>query len=371
MKRLCVFLLLAQFLGIAWAHKASDGYLVLRTGATEQISVSLSLSLVDVDLAIPALDSDNDRQLNWAEVQASLPAISQLLSTKVRFFCQQMPLSVSWRFASLEQRSDATYLRASAQVSCPQTARLQLEYSFLDGLDSTHRLLVGGDLLAAVVSAGQRSLLELRGDAVEQHGGAVAHSGPALVWQFIPQGMQHILSGADHLAFLLALLLPIPLFSKSVSESGAWKKLIKTITGFTLGHSLTLILVNLNMLAPESRWVEASIALSIGVSAAANLWPQRWLRSDLLALFFGLVHGLGFAGAIEQASIREGQRLWALGGFNIGVEFGQLLVLAVWCVFLTLAAPLLEAGRRERYLVRWGSWSLILLSLYWLQGRLQ
>jgi hydrogenase/urease accessory protein HupE len=371
MMRLVILLMLALFVVPAWAHKASDAYLVMRNVESEQLEAKLSLSLLDLDLALPELDSNSDRHLSWSEVQEALPAIASLLSTKVRFQCGQQYLPLNWRFESLEKRSDANYLRMSAKMVCQPSARLQFAYQLFDGLDSTHRLVVGGELNPAVLSAGLNAVAVLRSEAVGERSASVVQSGPTVAAQFIPQGMHHILGGADHLAFLLALLLPIPLFAKERSARSAWSKLLKTITGFTLGHSLTLVLVNLNMFAPESRWVEACIAISIGVSAAANLRPHPWLRSDLLALIFGLVHGLGFAGVIEQASLSATQRNWALGGFNIGVELGQLLALLVWCGFLALAAPLLQSGRRERWLVRGGSWCLILLSLYWLQGRLQ
>ena len=134
-------------------------------------------------------------------------------------------------------------------------------------------------------------------------------------------GIEHILSGFDHLLFVLALLFLV----------GFNRRLLLTITAFTLAHSLTLALSALGLVTLRSPPVEATIALSIALVAAEALnreatLARRW--SALVAFLFGLVHGLGFAGALQEIGLPQKHLSVALLTFNVGVELGQLLVVA-------------------------------------------
>jgi hypothetical protein len=145
-------------------------------------------------------------------------------------------------------------------------------------------------------------------------------------------GEEHILGGIDHLLFVLGLLFLV----------GLRRRLVLTITAFTVAHSLTLALSALDLLTLRPPPVEAVIALSIMLVAAEALHDKptvsrRW--PALVALIFGLVHGLGFAGALKEIGLPENHLTVALLTFNLGVEFGQLMVVA-------LAAGLAWALRR-------------------------
>jgi hypothetical protein len=129
-----------------------------------------------------------------------------------------------------------------------------------------------------------------------------------------------------------------------------------------VGHSVTLALAGLGWITVSGNWVEPAIAVSIGISALLNLYPVRGLRGHWLALGFGLVHGLGFSGVLAEAGISGGMLMWALAGFNLGVEAGQLMVVALWCgVSLVLSR---WKGYRA-VVVRGGSAALVVLSVYW------
>jgi hydrogenase/urease accessory protein HupE len=144
-------------------------------------------------------------------------------------------------------------------------------------------------------------------------------------------GVEHILSGVDHLLFVLGLLFLV----------GFNRRLVATITAFTLAHSLTLALSALGWLTLRSPPVEASIALSIVLVAGEALHTRptlarRW--PALVAFLFGLVHGLGFAGALRQIGLPQNHLSVALLTFNVGVELGQLLVVgAAYLVFRAVA----------------------------------
>ena len=136
---------------------------------------------------------------------------------------------------------------------------------------------------------------------------------------YVTLGVEHILSGLDHLLFVIGLLFLV----------GFRRQLVVTITAFTVAHSLTLALSALGWLTLRPPPVEATIALSILLVAGEALHTQptlsrRW--PALVAFLFGLMHGLGFAGALAEIGLPKQHFLVALLTFNVGVELGQLLV---------------------------------------------
>jgi hydrogenase/urease accessory protein HupE len=154
---------------------------------------------------------------------------------------------------------------------------------------------------------------------------------------YLQLGVEHILTGIDHLLFVLALLI----------ITGPTWQLVKTITAFTVAHSITLALATLGFVQMPSRPVEAVIALSI-VFVAAEIVRMRQGRAGLaarapwiVAFTFGLLHGFGFSGSLREVGLPEGHIPVALCFFNVGVEIGQLL-------FVGAALTVVAALRRIR-----------------------
>jgi hydrogenase/urease accessory protein HupE len=153
---------------------------------------------------------------------------------------------------------------------------------------------------------------------------------------FFTLGVEHILIGFDHLLFLLALVL---------RGGNAWS-LLKIVTAFTIAHSITLALAALNIIVLPSRLVEGAIALSIAYVAAENLFAKRPASHRWAVSFvFGLVHGVGFSSVLREIGLPQDGLVWALLGFNLGVEAGQAIA-----VLATL--PLLLYLRRTRFEAR-------------------
>lgn len=231
----------------------------------------------------------------------------------------------------------------------------------------------------------------------------------ATVLRYLGLGFSHILAGLDHVAFLLCMLLVAARLS-----SRLWM-----ITGFTLGHSITLSLSVLGLVSVRSAAVEALIGYTVALLAAEaclrlglrsapwQLWlvvagigaitwagggalapptvlalllltpaylvlARRRHGNDALHLamtaVFGLVHGLGFAGVLNAIGVPDGQRGWALAGFNIGVELGQIALLAAFALLLqapkALRSPALALGANRASAI-----ALCALGVYWLAGR--
>jgi HupE / UreJ protein len=167
--------------------------------------------------------------------------------------------------------------------------------------------------------------------------------------RFLRLGVEHIFTGYDHIAFLLALLL----------LGGRFLDLVKIVTSFTIAHSVTLALAALNIINPPSRWVESLIAASIIAVAGENLWVLRGpaaagarVASALrhrwrLTFAFGLVHGFGFASALRELNLPRSALVAGLVSFNLGVEVGQVTIVA-------LAFPVLAWLRTLRNFLPWG-----------------
>ena len=163
-------------------------------------------------------------------------------------------------------------------------------------------------------------------------------------------GVEHILTGWDHLLFLIGLLLP----------GGGVLALAKIITAFTVAHSVTLSLAVLDLVALPDRLIEAVIALSIAAVAAENIFLRTTVRRRwIVSLCFGLVHGFGFSSVLREIGLPSQGLLPALAGFNVGVELGQALVVAV---ALPVLAALRHAGY-ERRLVQGSSIAILLVGL--------
>ncbi|NUP07006.1 MAG: HupE/UreJ family protein [Polyangiaceae bacterium] len=187
---------------------------------------------------------------------------------------------------------------------------------------------------------------------IESSGGALA--------SWVRLGIEHIVSGIDHLAFVAGLIL----------LTGFRRRLLWTLTAFTLAHSITLGLAASKLVTLPSAPVEAAIAISIVLVAREALSDRPSLARRapwLVAFVFGLVHGLGFAGALADVGLpREGFAL-ALAGFNIGVEIGQLGAVAIAFVAMIALRPLIAKYEKSKLAA---CYALGALGAWWFLARL-
>jgi hydrogenase/urease accessory protein HupE len=203
-------------------------------------------------------------------------------------------------------------------------------------------------------------------------------------------GVKHILIGIDHILFLIGLLflagtsaapreMPLPAAQDGApvrpvrGEFGAWRRTLVTITGFTLAHSLTLALVALDAIRVSVPTIEALIALSIVFVAAEIARGDRttiaWRRPVIVASTFGLLHGAGFAAVLREIGLPQTERVAALFFFNVGVEAGQLILVALTFAGLFLfrraaiGVPQLKGSPIP--LLKAAGYALGLVSAYW------
>jgi len=175
-------------------------------------------------------------------------------------------------------------------------------------------------------------------------------------YRFFILGVEHILSGYDHILFILAAILVVPGF----------RELLKLVTSFTVAHSITLALAFLGIISLSSSIVEPLIALTIAIVAFENVLISNFKRRWLLIFVFGLVHGLGFVGVLKEITVSNQELLTSLVSFNLGIEAGQLIIVGAGVFFLHYIRKALWAP----VFVRWSSISIGVLGLLWLFERI-
>ncbi len=362
MKKL-LFIALTILSFSAFAHKASDATLLIQTRDQALGELTYSIALRDLEQVFIQLDENQDRTLTLSELQATTPAIEKWINQGLTLQCDEQALELKWQYSGVERLSEGMNARFQAGDSSPCAAPkvLSVKYSLMGELDPEHRLL----LSTQVVSKGSASGVQV----ISPDGGWHLVTLPnqqnlgtklETLAGFIALGFKHILLGADHIAFVLCLVLGIAMIER-------WRALVVTITAFTLGHSITLLAATLGWVVSPF-WVEPAIALSVVAVALMNLFPalvprlQHDSTRAIVGCLFGMIHGLGFSGAMVEAAIPVGSILWALAGFNLGVELGQLLIVAAW-----LAVYLLLSKKKiySEMVVPLGSVTLLLLAVYW------
>lgn len=371
----CLALAGVMGVSIAEAHKASDAYLQLRTdGTAATLRIDIALRDLDRDLV---LDADDDGLLRWGEVRSRAADIESLADRGVRMEIRDAQGATCRAGAhaplQLEQHSDGRYAVLVRTWTCTQApASGALSYGLFATTDPTHRgVLVwrqGGAAKTAVVAPGTAGMTVALGS---ETGSAPART-HSLAGIF-RDGVHHIWIGIDHVLFLVVLLLPAVLRR----EAGQWRSaeawrpalwsVFGVVTAFTVAHSITLALAVFDLVNPPSRWVESLIALSVLLAALNNLRPVLVETRWRLTFLFGLVHGFGFANALKDLGLARSELAAPLVLFNLGVEAGQLAIVAV-------LVPLAWAARRWRGYPRWvlgaGSAIVAVIAIVWLVERL-
>jgi len=351
----------------AWAHKPSDSYLTLQAGEEGRIDLRWDIALRDLDLLLQ-LDRDGNGELTWGEVRPRAGDIVALARHTLVLRAGDQPCA--WDDAAplqLDRHSDGTYAVLQMQARCASLKDgLSVAYSLLFDVDPTHRGLVQWQPPGA--SAAQALIFGV--DSARQRLSMDAPGPWRTLRQYVVEGVWHIWIGFDHILFLLALLLPAVLRRERAYRQlqpvprlkPAVVEVAKVVTAFTLAHSITLSLAVLGIATLPSRLVESAIAASVVVAALGNLRGGGMHGRWLMAFCFGLIHGFGFASALADLGLPQGALALALVGFNVGVELGQLAIVAV---FLPLAFRLRATAFYRVGVLTLGSLAIAGLAAWW------
>ncbi len=362
-----VLLLACLFVPKARAHDPSKSYLSLAL-ETNQFIGQWDVPLKDLQTVVP-LDIDHDGFVTWDELNARYTNVTTYVFAHLKISVDGRPVicRVLNTEPAVEDFTDGTYVEIPftiENVSDPKA--IELNYQLFFDVNSLHRgllkLAYGTNTESAVFSPD-----------VTAQSFVIGVSSPGRQFlAFLREGIFHIWTGYDHILFLLALLLPAVLHR----ESGKWTavpalrpafiNVLKIVTAFTVAHSLTLSLAALHVVRLPSRLTESAIAFSVVLAAANNLWPVVRERGWIVAFFFGLIHGFGFANALADLGLVQSALALTLVGFNLGVEIGQL---AIVVAFMPVAFALRGSWFYRTPLLHAGSALIILVAATWFAER--
>ena len=331
-----VGLLLAT--GLAAAHKSSDSYLQI-DAAPAALTVRWDIALRDLDVALD-LDADADGKLTWGEIKTAWPRIEAYALPRLQI--AGCPLRSTGR--GLERRNDGAYAVIELHADCALAKSPVIAYSLFAEVDPTHRGLLKIQRAGEPVQISMLEPTRLADTAIAYAGNAASapsagaskasavQAQAASRWQFLGEGVRHILTGYDHVLFLLCLLLPAVLRRdgkswRPVERLGAalWP-VVGIVSAFTVAHSITLCLAALKIVSLSPAFIEPAIAVTIMLAAIDNIRPIFPVRRVVVTFFFGLIHGFGFASVLAELNLAPADFAWALLQFNVGLELGQLLI---------------------------------------------
>ena len=349
----------------AHAHKPSDSYLAL-TVAEDKISGQWDIALRDLDFAI-GLDADGNGEITWGEVRAKHAEIAAYALARLAVRSDGAACTIESGAQQIDDHTDGAYSVLPLTLRCPKApAQLAIDYTLFADLDPQHRGLLNLQALGLTRTA------VLGPQAATQSFELKSVSRWRQFIDYAREGVWHIWIGFDHILFLLSLLLPAVLIWRGARWQAvetfreAFVGVFKIVTAFTVAHSITLSLATLGFVSLPSRWVESAIAASVVLAALNNVWPLFHGRRWTVAFAFGLIHGFGFASVLADLGLPREALALALVGFNLGVEGGQLAIVAV---FLPLAFALRRSAFYRRAVMVGGSLLIAALAGIWLVER--
>lgn len=351
----------------ASAHKPSDSYLSI-SAADSRLSGRWDIALRDLEFAV-GLDADGDGAITWGELRRRHADIADYALARLRLTADGRPCDLSPTAHQVDHHSDGAYavLHFRARCAAGDIRAVGIRYTLFFDLDPTHRGLLN------LTAAGRTRAAVLSPERPEQVFRLDEDGWQAPLLAYARDGVWHIWIGIDHVLFLVSLLLPAVLvpvlrgWQAAARFAPVFWDVFKVVTAFTVAHSITLSLAALAVIELPSRLVESAIALSVVLAALNNLWPVVRRGRWFVAFAFGLIHGFGFASVLADLGLPRHALLPALIGFNLGVEAGQVLIVAA---FLPLAYGLRHTWLYRRLVFAGGSAVIACVAALWMFERL-
>jgi hypothetical protein len=372
--RSCCVLILLLVPAMASAHALGQSYIFL-TIEGEAIRGRFEVNVVDVNRVL-GTDLETGPSLSAAEVTPHIDRLKAYLHERVAISAAGAPARIVMGDHDVAKFHGSQYVQIDFDLEGfpPGAERFDIDYRVVFDVDRAHRglLVIENDFESARFN-NERQVSLIFGPGNERQTLDLSSSSP---WRgflgTIGLGVHHIWIGIDHILFLIALLLPSVLHRRNGRWIGvdgfraALIHVIKIVTLFTIAHSITLSLAVLGLVQVSSRVVESIIAISIAFAALDILVPVFRGRIGIVVFLFGLFHGFGFASVLAEMGIAPKFLALSLIGFNLGVELGQAVIVA-------MAFPVLFLIRSTvlytRIALRPAAALLIAVSLYWFVER--
>lgn len=319
---LAVVVLTFMSMGTAYGHTVGISRGDYRLNGADVLT-ELVFARPELAGSVPGLDSNHDGTISQSEVNSGRDAIDKFFIAGLDVRSASGLCTGTLTDVELTEE-DGIILRALFR--CPvEPGTISFNLKLLERLSHGHRHLANA--VSGVSGSQNTHMVVYAGNTnfqIDTTHGATGNSTERQSWSdaILPLfrlGIQHILSGYDHLLFLVGLIL----------VAGRIRSLMVVITAFTIAHSISLAVAALQIWAPGAKIVEPAIALSIAYIGIENWFVKDVSRRWLITFPFGLIHGFGFASALHQISLPHAEIPLALFSFNAGVEAGQLAVLAL------------------------------------------
>ncbi len=348
-----ITLTISQF---AFAHQSSVVFLRV---SPQRHALRVTLRLANSDL-FEALALPSDQIITPKDVEQRRQRLTGYLLQRVSVVNLESACPGRSEKSDIEPRQGGFFAVETLVFDCARALeRTTLRYDLFFDLDPRHQglaLIDGSGGVREHMFRQDRRTLQL-----EQPRTVLDYA-----LDYLRLGIEHIFTGYDHLAFVFGLLLIVGSLWRKTSSRHALSYILRVVTGFTIAHSLTLILSALRLVSLPSRIVESAIALSIGYVAIENLIGVKVHNRLWLAFGFGLIHGLGFASVLHDLGLPSRGLVASLLCFNLGVEVGQLTVVAL---VLPVLIRLSLWRRYQDVVIRGTSWLLLIMSLLWFVER--
>ena len=346
-------LLLILACGAAQAHETTRSYVTL-TRSGPAIDLGIRVAFRDIEVAV-WMDEDLDGRITWGETERRLDAVAAYVTAGLTLDAGGS-CTLTRATADNSTSGGIDYLDLGFTGTCPSaTAPLTIATRLFTEIDPDHRMFVQ----SAMDGTSTSTLLSRAEPAVTlsgNTGGAFASFA-----SYFRAGVEHLLAGADHMLFLMMLILPAVCAPGSAKTAAL--RVLTAVTGFTLAHAVTLTAATTQLLRPPPDVINALIALSIAITAADNIRPFIPAPRAAVAAFFGIIHGFGFATALGALQLAGGSFVLALVGFNLGIEAAQ-----IGLVLIMMPALYMLAG--GRVLLLSGSALAGVAALWWFWLRL-
>lgn len=371
-KKTSLFLIFFLFLPlIVLSHIPNQSYIFLRIYETDGIHGRFEINTREVN---KIFGSSFDDSATLEDVRPYIEDIQAYLLNHSNFSSNLGNHNVIFGEVGMFNFSlgDFVQLHFELENTKQLPGELQVTYDAAFEKDDTHRgfLITEYNWRAGVINEERNITLDFAPGSATDTMDLTKYS----VWTgfiaMVKQGVWHIWIGLDHILFLLALILPSVVRRKNnnifswepvITFKSAFLYIIKVITFFTIAHTITLTLASLEIVMLPSRLVESVIAFSIGLAAYHNIKPIFKMKDWIIAFIFGLFHGFGFASVLSDLGLTGEFLTLSLLGFNIGVEIGQLVIIAAIFPFLYI----IRKHRSYPKLLIFLSGLLIIISLYW------
>lgn len=345
---------------------ASESSLLMRVG---QVSFhgEWRVPLRDLNTAL-ALDTNDDADIVWSEISHRRAEIEEYLRSHLRVLADGSDPGVRFDKLSYGTQNGEPFVLSDFTATAGAPIRiLDVDYTLLFEQVPEHR----GALKIVWQGSGSQSAVITAPGTANLFDRSLVRATPFA--ELLKSGVWHIWIGYDHVLFLLVLLIPA-VFRRTATGreaapdfGGSFARVVAIVSAFTVAHSITLSLAALHVIVLPSRLVESAIAVSVIIAALVNLLPRTAGASGVWVAFgFGLLHGFGFANVLSEVDA-EGEPLWrTLLGFNLGVELGQLAIVAA---FLPIAFLLRHTRFYRAGVLYGGSSAAALCALFWFWQR--